>query len=76
MGINKESKKITFDQERCKGCQICTTVCPKKILIMADQINHQGYHPVTITDYDKCISCGLCALVCPDLVIKVYKVRS
>ncbi len=73
MDTHKDERKIIFDYERCKGCQICTTVCPKKILTVSDQINHKGYHPVKITDYDKCISCGLCALVCPDLVIKVYK---
>ena len=73
METNKESKKIIFDEERCKGCEICTTVCPKEILVMSEEINHKGYHPARVTDVKKCISCGLCALVCPDLVIKVYK---
>lgn len=69
----EDMKKIDINTERCKGCQICTTVCPKNILKMSEEINHKGYHPVKIIDNEQCISCGLCAMVCPDLVIKVFK---
>ena len=24
--------KITFDSDRCKGCELCTAVCPKHIV--------------------------------------------
>lgn len=68
-----QSKKVYFDEERCKGCQLCTTVCPKDIIQMADRINSHGYHPAQIIDQDACISCGLCAKICPDLAITVYK---
>lgn len=66
-------KKVVFDEERCKGCELCTTVCPKGIIKMADRINSHGYHPAEVTDQDECISCGLCAQMCPDVVITVYK---
>lgn len=66
-------KKVVFDEERCKGCELCTTVCPKDIIKMADRINSHGYHPAEVTDQDECISCGLCAQMCPDVVITVYK---
>ena len=26
--------KVTFRTDKCKGCGLCTTVCPKKIVIM------------------------------------------
>ena len=24
--------RVIFDEERCKGCELCTTVCPKGIV--------------------------------------------
>ena len=66
--------KVTFDEERCKGCELCTTVCPKKIVIMAtDRINTKGYHPATVKDMERCIGCAFCARICPDVVIQVEK---
>jgi len=66
--------KVTFDENRCKGCELCTTVCPVKIVIMdKDRINIKGYHPATVKEMDKCIACGACARMCPDVVIRVEK---
>jgi 2-oxoglutarate ferredoxin oxidoreductase subunit delta len=67
--------KVTFREERCKGCELCISVCPKKIISFADKLNAKGYHPATITD-DKmkdCIGCASCARICPDCVITVEK---
>ena len=25
---------VTFRRDRCKGCELCTLVCPKHIIIM------------------------------------------
>ncbi|GMQ62871.1 MULTISPECIES: 4Fe-4S dicluster domain-containing protein [Vallitalea] len=66
--------KVTFNEELCKGCGLCTTVCPKKIVVLSkDKINSKGYHPATVTDMDQCIGCAFCATICPDVVIKVEK---
>jgi len=66
--------KVVFDEERCKGCELCTTVCPKGIVIMAkDRINKKGYHPATVKNMDLCIGCAFCARICPDVVIEVEK---
>ncbi|MCT4687874.1 MULTISPECIES: 4Fe-4S dicluster domain-containing protein [Vallitalea] len=66
--------KVTFNEELCKGCGLCTTVCPKKIVVLSkDKINTKGYHPATVTDMDQCIGCAFCATICPDVVIKVEK---
>jgi len=65
--------RVTFREERCKGCELCTTVCPKGLLTMAEHINTMGFHPATITDMDKCNGCATCARMCPDLVIEVEK---
>lgn len=66
-------KKVVFDEERCKGCKLCTTVCPKGIIKIADRINSQGYKPAEVTEQTECISCGQCAQMCPDVVITLYK---
>lgn len=66
--------KVTFDESRCKGCELCVPVCPKNIVKMAvDRINDKGYHPATVVDMDKCIGCAFCAMMCPDVVIEVEK---
>ncbi|WP_105615991.1 4Fe-4S dicluster domain-containing protein [Vallitalea okinawensis] len=66
--------KVIFDVDRCKGCGLCTTACPKKIVLMAkDKINVKGYHPATVDEMDKCIGCAFCATICPDAVITVEK---
>ena len=62
-----------FAEERCKGCQLCTTVCPKKIVYMSDQINSKGYYYATVTDLGSCIGCKFCAMMCPDVVIEIHQ---
>lgn len=61
-----------IDKERCKGCELCISVCPKKILGLSEKVNTQGYHFVEQKGTD-CIGCALCARICPDVVIEVYK---
>lgn len=66
--------KVTFRVDRCKGCGLCLTVCPKKIIILdKETLNQKGFHPAGVTDMEKCIGCAMCATICPDLVIKVEK---
>ena len=65
---------VKFREDRCKGCELCISVCPKKILaIRMDVVNKQGYHPAGIVDTDACVGCATCALMCPDGVINVYQ---
>ncbi len=66
--------KISFREDRCKGCGLCTTVCPKKIVeLRRDRINSKGYHPAGVTDAAKCIGCMSCATICPDCVVEIVK---
>ncbi len=65
--------EVKIDEERCKGCELCTTVCPKGILELSKKINKKGYLVITITDKEKCIGCGMCALICPDIALEVWK---
>ena len=68
------SAKITFDTNRCKGCELCTTVCPKHIVVIDTAVtNRKGYHPATVKEMELCIGCASCAKMCPDSVITVEK---
>ena len=64
---------LTFRQDRCKGCGLCVSVCPKHILSLDGGTNVKGYHPVTCTDQAACIGCASCARMCPDVVITIEK---
>ena len=66
--------RLEFNEHRCKGCDLCVWVCPKKILKLdLDRVNGRGYNPAVCFDIDGCIACGMCAVVCPDSVIKVER---
>lgn len=66
--------RVKIDIEACKGCGLCTTGCPVKILVIDKKIlNSKGYSPSSCIEPDKCIGCGNCALMCPDLVIEVER---
>ena len=66
--------KVIFDEERCKGCGLCESVCPKKIVSLSkSRINAKGYHPAEVVEQEKCIGCASCAITCPDTVITVER---
>lgn len=68
------SAKITFAQDRCKGCELCVSICPKKIVAIDYSLtNRKGYHPAAVTDESQCIACASCAKICPDSIITVEK---
>ena len=65
---------LTFDRDRCKGCELCIAACPKHILALdLERVNKKGYHPAGITDPSQCVACACCAKICPDSVITVEK---
>lgn len=65
-------KKMSVDFEVCKGCALCTTVCPKKIVeISRDRLNAKGYYTAVCIDQGTCIACAACAVMCPDCAITI-----
>ncbi len=67
--------RIEIREERCKGCLLCTLVCPKKILAQSSRFNKQGYKVAEITDPAQCTGCASCALICPDVCVTVWKTK-
>lgn len=65
--------KVDFNVERCKGCELCISACPKKIIRLSEGFNSKGYRPAEVIDQAQCIGCAFCARMCPDVVIEVYK---
>ncbi|NCC24334.1 MAG: 4Fe-4S dicluster domain-containing protein [Deltaproteobacteria bacterium] len=67
--------RAVFREERCKGCLLCTLVCPVEIIRQSDRFNKQGYKVAEIPDdkAEACKGCGFCAEICPDFAITVYR---
>jgi 2-oxoglutarate ferredoxin oxidoreductase subunit delta len=66
---------IVFFEDICKGCSLCTSVCPEGIVsINKNRINASGYNPAGVTDEAKCTGCAFCARICPDIAIRIEKV--
>lgn len=66
--------KLTINEEACKGCSLCISACPKKLLqLHKEKLNTKGYHPISITDMEACIGCASCARMCPDVVFTVER---
>lgn len=66
--------KVIIDKDACKGCGLCVTACPKKIVVLSKtHINAKGYNPVEITDMALCTGCASCAKMCPDFVLTVER---
>jgi 2-oxoglutarate ferredoxin oxidoreductase subunit delta len=65
---------LTIDEQACKGCVLCASVCPKKILELdKSRVNAKGYNHIMCTDIESCIACAMCARICPDSVFKVER---
>lgn len=66
--------RIVIDQDRCKGCGLCTLACPYNLVRISERFNAKGYRPAEQVDPgNACIGCTDCAMMCPDIAIIVYR---
>jgi 2-oxoglutarate ferredoxin oxidoreductase subunit delta len=65
---------VIIDEDRCKGCGLCASVCPQSVLELAEaRFNAKGYRPVEARNPEACTGCAMCAIICPDVVLTVYR---
>jgi indolepyruvate ferredoxin oxidoreductase, beta subunit len=62
--------EIDIRQDWCKGCDICSRVCPEYCL----ELNADG--KLTIVNAEACTGCMLCELLCPDFAIEIHPLRA
>ena len=67
--------RIVISDDLCKGCELCTSVCPKDVIKMdMDRFTPKGYHPAILVDpEEECTGCAICAVICPDAAISVFR---
>jgi len=63
-----------IDTERCKGCGLCVSICPKHVLAISDNLNAKGYYPVYQAHPEDCNYCALCCAMCPDVAIEISEI--
>lgn len=55
---------LKLDTEKCTGCGVCETVCPRAVFVLKDK-------KAVVSDLDACMECGACALNCPAKALSV-----
>jgi len=60
--------ELTADHDKCCGCKICATVCPREAITLSASALENGrmiVRPRVNIDEKKCSFCGECVAVCP-----------
>ena len=60
-------ERTKIDNKKCKGCSICSKICPAKAITMRYDKNGELYAEI---DYKKCIMCFKCLAACPYSVVQ------
>ncbi len=60
----KNVTTLTYDPEKCKGCERCVEVCPHGVFAMEK-------NKAIIVDKDLCMECGACSKNCEYSAIEV-----
>lgn len=71
----KKKIKIIIPKEKCKGCELCVSVCKKQVLAMSEprETNEKGYRFAKVVNIENCTGCANCAIICPDTLIEIYE---
>jgi 2-oxoglutarate ferredoxin oxidoreductase subunit delta len=60
-----------IEENLCKGCGLCVSVCPKHVLEISKKVNAKGYFPAFQARPQDCVRCALCCTMCPDVAISI-----
>ncbi|MFA5295170.1 MAG: ferredoxin family protein [Methanoregulaceae archaeon] len=72
--------RLRIDERRCKGCNLCTLVCPYRIFKPGKRANRRGIIVPELDRPERCANCrlrhlygrtlcGTCQMICPDQAI-------
>ena len=72
--------RLVIDESRCKGCNLCTLVCPYRIFRPGTKANQRGVIIPELDRPERCANCrlqhlygrrlcGVCQMICPDQAI-------
>ena len=64
-GVNVDNRPVIINDRWCKGCDICVSFCPKKVL---ERPEGGKAH---VAREEDCTRCGICEIMCPDLASQV-----
>ena len=72
---------LLLDKNRCIGCEICQTVCPREAIEIKKPTKIEGQEltsPSITIDENKCQFCGICNTICPfgALTLKINDERT
>ena len=74
-GPNSRGVTLTIYEDYCKGCEICTQLCPTDVLVMSDRLGRLGYFVAEVARLEDCPGCRWCVIACPDFAIKMEKIE-
>ena len=66
-----ENTPVWVNEDRCKACDVCVSVCPAGVLGMRFESHRVLGKMITVANPDSCIGCGDCEFHCPDFAIYV-----
>ncbi len=66
--------RYCIEENLCKGCALCVSVCPKKVLEISKKINAKGYFPACQARPEDCVTCAICCTMCPDAAITIKEI--
>lgn len=65
--FKSHQQRPTIDKNQCKGCKICSKICPTDAILMKYDRNGELYAEI---DHKKCIYCNKCITACPYSIVK------
>lgn len=66
--FKSHQRRVVIDKKVCKGCKICSKICPTNAILMKYDNNGELYAEI---DYKKCIFCKKCLTACPYKVVQL-----
>ena len=66
--FNAHQERVEINKNKCKGCRICSRICPTGAITMKCDKNNELYATI---DYKKCIYCNKCVTACPYSMVDI-----